>query len=128
MCPTIVKIGFLVAPLLVVAGCTSTPQATEATARPDVSIVVGTRYNKGFYQAGGKTVVSFQLAVTNRGSDTGRSADPECYTSVGNRRIELKVFGNPELGPGERGWFRTGIAVPRMSPREAENLEPSCDL
>lgn len=117
----------LLAAIVLVSGCSSGP---EPAARPpsDVRIVIGSRYDKSFYQAGGKTVVSFRLAVSNRGNDRGRSADPECHTTVDDEWVELKIFENPELAPGDRGWFRTGGAVPRMSPREAENLEPYCDL
>lgn len=113
---------FAIATLLA-AGCTP---GREATAPADVRVVAGHRYDKGSYEDGIKTVVTFQIAVSNLGTDAGRSPDPACYTIVGDERVDLEVFENPHLEPGERGWLRTGGALPRMTPREAENLEPYC--
>lgn len=108
---------------LLVSGCTP---GREATAPADVRIVAGNRYDKGSYEDRAKTVVTFQIAVSNRGTDAGRSPNPACYTIADRERVELEVFQNPDLAPGERGWLRTGGALPRMTPREVENLEPYC--
>ena len=113
--------------LAALGACTDPPERAVATPGPGhVHFVQGSRYNKSVYDDGDGTVVSFQLFVTNRGPDTGRAPHPECHTTLRGERYELKVFENPELAPGEWGWFRTGGAVPRIGARAADNLEAYC--
>ena len=115
--------------IVALGACTDAPERAAAPTLPGhIHFVLGNRYNKGFYDDGDETVIAFQLSVTNRGPDTGRAPDPECHTILRDVRYDLEIFENPELAPGERGWFRTGGAVSKIGPRAAENLEAYCDL
>ena len=115
--------------VVALGACSDAPERAVAPTPPGhVHFVLGNQYNKGFYDDGDDTVVTFQLSVRNRGPDTGRAPDPECHTVLRDERYDLEILDNQELAPGERGWFRTGGAVPTIGPRAAENLEAYCDL
>ncbi|HEV2756844.1 MAG TPA: hypothetical protein VG318_13840 [Actinomycetota bacterium] len=115
--------------LLFAGACASAPSAPAGAAHPDVEIVQGTGYHKSVYEdADGRTVVSFRIEVTNRGTDAGRSEDPRCQVMVRGELHDLVIFENPELAPGEDGWFRTGGAIPDARPGELDDLEAWCGL
>lgn len=113
--------------LVALGACTDAPERVAPAAGPGhVHFVQGASYNKSVYDEGDDTGVRFQLSVTNSGPDTGRATHPACHTILRGERYELEILDNPELAPGERGWFRTGGTVPRVGPRAAENLEAYC--
>ena len=92
-------------------------------------ITGGNRYDKGSYVDDvGRTVLSFRLRVENMGDRAGRSPHPECHVVIENEWYDLQIYGNPDLEPGEKGWFRAGGPVPRLDHREFDNVDPYCDF
>lgn len=118
-----------VALLLAAPACASRPAATpEPEEELDVEFVQGNGYNRSFYEDDGQTVFSFRFDVTNRGSDTGRSPNPRCQVMIDGELYDLEIFENPELAPGEKGFFRTGGVIPEVSRKEGDDLEAWCGL
>lgn len=115
---------------VVTVGCASAsgPAHAPPVEPRDVQIVRGNGYTKSAYEDGGRTIVTFQLDVSNTGTDAGRSENPRCHVVVDGELHYLDVYENPELAPGEKGIFRTGGPLPPQSPREMDNLEVSCGL
>jgi hypothetical protein len=115
--------------MLSLAACGAGAQPAGMSPAPlDVRFVRGTGYHKSAYEVEGKTVVSFRLDVRNVGTDTGRAPSPSCFLFLEGERYDLKVFENPELAPGERGFFRTGGVIPDVTHAVFDDLEAHCAL
>lgn len=117
-----------VALLLVAAGCAGPPPATEPPTERDVEIVRGSGYHKSVYEHHGETVVSFNVEVSNEGTDAGSSKDPRCHVTIDGEIHRLDIFQNPELEPGEKGLLRTGGTIPPPSHGEVDDLDVFCAL
>lgn len=118
----------LLAAALTLVACSPAPEHDAPGPSRHIHFVEGSRYNKGAYDHEGKTVVTFQIAVSNRGPHAGRPSDVECHTVVGVEHFELEVVDVPELAPRERGWLRVRGEVPRMGDAGVDDLEAYCSL
>lgn len=114
--------------LLAVTACASAPTASGDRTPPDAKIVRGTGYRKSVYEHDGRTVVSFQVDVSNKGTETGRSANARCHVRVDGELHQLEILQNPDLAPGEDGVLLTGGPIPPLTHGEIDDLDVYCGL